>query len=148
MHNIQIKQGPGIPQKLLILYVSKSDTMKRILYCAIPVLGVLIYSCNQSPATRIAGNYEGHYNRDTLVIGTASINVVEVNQLTVNFGVDLENDPDFTLNGVQVQSDTSFIELVYDGLEGEMTGTILNTHMMWTLMTPTDTITFDGTKLN
>ena len=88
--------------------------MKRTLYIIIPaVIIIAICSCKKSPAATVAGTYEGYYNRDTLVVGSATIDVVEANELTANFVVDLENDPDFHLNGVHVHSDTSFYEFVY-----------------------------------
>ncbi len=123
--------------------------MKYSLHFIIPVVIVIaICSCKNSPSTNVMGEYEGNYIRDTLVVGSATANVVEVNSLTVNIVVDLENDPDFNLNGVAVYSDTSFYELEYNGTEGVLSGTVLSNNMNWTLMSTTDTITFNGSRIN
>src|SRR5688500_20214583 len=122
--------------------------MKRSLYFIIPAIIIAICSCKNSPSTMVVGEYEGNYTRDTTVVGSATASVVEVNSLTVNIVMDFENDPDFHLNNVAVYSDTSFYELEYNGMQGVLSGTILSNHMNWTLMSASDTITFNGDKVN
>ena len=121
--------------------------MKPVRLSCILILATLaICSCKNSPSTIVAGNYSGPYTRDTVILGAATSNVTDINPLTVSIIVDLENDPDFNLNNVAVNSDSVGYELQYNGTEGTMTGTILGTHLNWTLMSATDTISFTGTK--
>jgi hypothetical protein len=110
------------------------------------VLVATICSCKNSPSANIVGEYEGEYSRDTIEIGTATTTVVDVNSITVNMVIDLEHDPDFNLSDVQVNGeDVSYI-LEYNGTKGVLTGWVLENHMSWTLMSSTDTISFNGDK--
>ena len=123
--------------------------MKRIISSiAIVVFALAAFSCKNSPSTNVMGEYEGNYRRDTVIIGSAHASVTEINPLTVNIIVDLQHDPDFHMYNVEVNSDTSFYELVYNGNEGVMDGFVIGNKMLWTFRSPTDTIIFDGEKVN
>lgn len=105
-----------------------------------------LFSCKKSPASISAGEYRGSYSYDTIVAGLCTTKVIEVNSLTVNFTFHGDSLPSTTLTDVEVNGGDQPYSLLYNGIEGNLTGTVTEDEMHWVLFGTSDTITFSGIK--
>lgn len=119
----------------------------RFYLIAIVFLILVSFSCSNSPSSRIVGQYDGNYSRDSVVVGTASVEAIEVNPLTVNFVVTLDSVAPFSVSGVQVNGGGLPYSLYSNGSAGMLSGVVTSQDMVWTLMSSSDTISFYGVKL-
>jgi hypothetical protein len=123
---------------------------KNIFYCFCFLIGtsLVLLSCKKSPGSIGVGEYHGTYSRDTLVAGLCTTKVTEVNSLTVNLNVHGDSLSAFTLTDVEVDGGDQPYTLKYNGVEGNLTGSMSEDDMQWVLFGAADTITFTGVKEN
>ncbi len=121
---------------------------KNIFYsfCLLIATSLILFSCKKSPGNIGAGEYHGTYSHDSTIAGNCTTKVIEVNSLTVNFAITGDSLSATTLTDVEVNGGDEPYLLLYNGIEGNLTGTVTVDEMHWTLFGVADTLSFTGVK--